>query len=176
MLSDLSLTVLCAMIDFVPPSEDQLETMAKTSAGTRGIVLCLEGIWKEDVSVKQLATNEFQRLLSRVEGQPNYKALYGGIVRLLANFVATQNTALPNSTKEVKCFNELAIFLLRLLSVNPVSSVTSLVAFRGIPAAEGRRQAADPASALHVQQVHRGPESDTARVVDQLHRSFALLP
>ena len=119
-LADLSLEIVCLLIEYLPPTKEEVESLLKTNPAIKGIVRHLEVYWKEDVVPATLTENEFQRLLNRVEGHPNYRALYRGIVGILGNYVTSKNSALPNSIKELKCFNELAIFLLRLVTLNPV--------------------------------------------------------
>jgi len=97
-----------------------METLANANIAIRGVIQFLNEQSKEEINHKKLVVNEFQRLLSLVEGQPSYTAMYSGISRLFENFVVVNNAALPYSTKELKCLNELSIFTLRILAVNPV--------------------------------------------------------
>jgi len=119
-LADLSLQLLCVITEIKPISPEYSEELVKSEIAAKGIIHIFESFYKEDVSPKVFSINEFSRLLGRLEGQPNYSALFKGVTRLLSNFVITKNSALPNSVKELKCFNEAIIFLLRLTTLNPV--------------------------------------------------------
>ncbi len=149
-LVDLSLTVLCLMLDYVP-----LANPAGLTAVATGIVRFLKEQRRDKpihVAPEQLfATNEFQRLLSGVEGRDNYHALHRGVARLMANFVVAQNALLPQSTKELKCFNELVIFLLRLVTTNQVlkDQTTSGIELRPLLSAKGRPQGHHTTAAVH---------------------------
>ncbi len=121
-LADVALETLCAMVEYKAPAERTVASLVSSSEPLKGIIAYLELMWKEVVHPEVLAVNEFQRLLGRLEGLPNYKALYAGLSRVLSNFVTTKNSSLPNSIKELKCFDELTILLLRLITYNPVFS------------------------------------------------------
>ncbi len=116
----MALELVCILIEHKPPPETDAESLLRTNPAFAGTVGYIRELCKEEVQAKRLAVNEFQRLLSLVEGQPNYKAIYDGLARLFDNFVVINNSALPHSTKQLKCFNELLIFFLRFVLINPV--------------------------------------------------------
>lgn len=86
----------------------------------RGFITMLERKLNQELPSKILLNNEFQRLLCKVAGYANFKALQEGITNFLEYFVTKNTSTLPNSIKELKCFNEFLIFLLRLVTLNPV--------------------------------------------------------
>jgi len=104
----------------VSPNEADLENLVVNNPVFKGIHNYLQIQAKEDVPLKKLSFNEFQRLLSMLEGQPNYKVIYDGLGNLLENFVKINDVSLPKSMKEIKCLNEVAIFFLKLVNSNPV--------------------------------------------------------
>eukprot|EP01022_Parablepharisma_sp_SALTPOND_P000859 TRINITY_DN105156_c0_g1_i1.p1 TRINITY_DN105156_c0_g1~~TRINITY_DN105156_c0_g1_i1.p1 ORF type:complete len:1100 (+),score=45.85 TRINITY_DN105156_c0_g1_i1:99-3302(+) len=176
-LADLSLQLLCVLVEYTPMILEDAEELVKKDVAAKGIIRHLEGFWKEDVPAKVFTLNEFSRLLSRVEGQPNYSALFNGIARLLSNFVTSKNSALPNSVKELKCFNEIIIFFLRLVTFNPVCYISSNLhlALRRICNAQGRFEETLTTSPLHVQQMHCRPQSNPIDFYYHLHLTLILI-
>lgn len=74
-----------------------------------------------EVTNEVFQDNEFKRLISRIEGQPNYKFMFGGISKLLNNYMASKTGILPDSVKDLRCLGELIIFNLRIFTFNPVN-------------------------------------------------------
>lgn len=116
----MSLQIFCLLIEFVPPPEEQIINLAKENDAVKGILGLIHAFWKEDSVPAVLCTNEFQRLLNRIEGQQNYQFIFEGLSRLLSNFVSVKNSVLPDSLKELRCYSELIVLSLRIFTYNPV--------------------------------------------------------
>lgn len=140
MLSDLSLQMFCALIEVIPPPPEPLAKLAEENIAVKGVLDYIRSLTKDEVPSTILSINEYQRLLIRIEGQPNYMFIFEGLSRLLSNFVTAKNTILPNSIKELKCYSEMIVLCLRIFTINPVISFQNriLLAFCYVCFVEGR--------------------------------------
>ena len=119
-LIDISMQLLCVLIDYRPPPAYQMQQLAEVNAAFRAIVSSLRDAWKELMTPEVLGKNEFYSLLGSIEEEANYKVLFTGLGQLLANYVAMSNSALPSAVRKLGFYRELSIFVLRLVGANPV--------------------------------------------------------
>ena len=76
---------------------------------------------QEEELIKALCTNEFLRLLMRINGKTNFDFMYTGFRHLLTNIIESRSASLPNSVREISFYQELVLILWRALTFNSVN-------------------------------------------------------
>lgn len=129
-LTTLALHVLLVLIEYKPPSIENLRYLMKGGHPTMNKIyqnfLAKSGSPEspeehaallEDV-LEDLTVNEHFRLLRVVYGRINLDPMYKGLSQFFLNIVKCQNLYLPNSSSVVPFHQEVFVYAWRLLTTN----------------------------------------------------------
>ncbi len=114
------LDVFCVLVERREIPTSQTEQMIKQEPAFSAMVAHMCEAKKDGVAADTLSANEFRRLLGAVEGRHNCHWIYDRLCLLLENFLAAGNSALPRSTKVLRCSNELVLLTIQLITFSPV--------------------------------------------------------
>ena len=125
MLVDLSLHILLILIEYKPPSLENLRFLldGKHHALT---ILKLHFLVSQNPAapraektvVEDLTLNEIYRLTRVIHGKINLDPLYIGLSKFFENVYVTKQAYLPNSWAMIPFFQEVTILLWRFLTIN----------------------------------------------------------
>ncbi|TDH74369.1 hypothetical protein CCR75_001460 [Bremia lactucae] len=121
LLVDLSLQVLLVLLDFGQTTETNVVATLKPQTGglTPGLKPRASSIpMRVSNPIFDGVLNGYRHLLSSLHRSEDFQLLFAGLARLLNNYHQSMSTLLPNSIKQIKCYQELLVLVWKLLDEN----------------------------------------------------------